>query len=117
MSRALARLLAAGRRQPVLALAFVAALLLTVLFAARTVLFAVYWADPEHRDHAIEGWMTPRYVAHSWALPPAVLRDALGPLPDRRRPTLDAIAEAQGIPLEALVARVEAAIAAHRASR
>ena len=59
-------------------LAFVAALALTALFTIRAAVFAVYWTDPAHRDQAIEGWMTPRYVAHSWDLPRDVVGEALG---------------------------------------
>ncbi len=110
------RLLAAWRRHKLLATAFAAALLLTLFFAIRTAVFAVYWSDPAHRDQVLEGWMTPRYVAHSWRVPPEVMEAAVGETPARRRPTLDAIAEHQGVPLADLTARLEAAIAAHRAA-
>ena len=43
-----------------------------------------------------------------------VMRQAVGPLPDKRRPTLDEISAEQGIELETLSERIQKAIAAHR---
>ena len=112
----LGRVAGVFRRHPFLATGFALASLLTLLFAARSVMFMIYWADPRHQDQAIAGWMTPRYVAVSWQVPPEVVGDALGvarPAPGERR-TLDEIAEQEGIPLAELARRLEAAIAAHR---
>jgi hypothetical protein len=108
----------AVRTHPYLSASFALALALTLFFAIRAATFALYWADPAHRNQPIAGWMTPRYVAHSWALPPKVLRAALGPAapePGDRR-TLADLARDTGIPLETLIADLEAAAAAHRAS-
>jgi hypothetical protein len=115
--RRLARL---WRSHRALVVAFALALALTLVFAARALVFAVYWADPAHRDRAIEGWMTPRYIAHSWDLPPATVGAALGLAPgagraDGARLTLEEIAEARGTSVAALAAAIEAAAAAHRA--
>lgn len=94
----------------VVTVAFVAALVVTVFFAGRLVLFSVYWADPAHRHQPIEGWMTPRYVAHSYDLPPEVVRDALELGPgQRRRQTLEQIAEERGITLKEVQRRIDAA--------
>ena len=69
------------------------------------------------KDQPIAGWMTPRYVSRSWKLPREKMAEALnvnhtvrGPVP------LEKVAEEQGITLEALIARIEAAIAEHRAA-
>ena len=107
------------RRHPLLFAAFVLATVLTLFLAGRAVMFAVYWADPDHRDQAIEGWMTPRYVARSWDLPPEALQDALGRAipPPGERSTLAEIAAASGIPLPVLAARIVAAAEAHRAGQ
>ncbi|MGG7643993.1 hypothetical protein ACQ5SP_04180 [Rhodovulum sp. YNF3179] len=112
MTGRLARL---WRRRRGLAIAFVAAVALTLFFGMRMVIFAVYWSDPDHRDQAIAGWMTPRYVAHSWDVPPEVVGRALGltPEPGRGR-TIAEIAAARGQSVETLGTTLEAAIAAHR---
>ena len=102
------------RRHPVLGTAFLFALLITIFFAIRTTVFAIYWADAANRDLTIQGWMTPGHIALSWQVPREVMRQAIGPLPDKRRPTLDEIAVEQNIDLETLVERIEEAIATHR---
>jgi hypothetical protein len=98
-----------------LLLGFLAAAALAILFAARAAMYMQDW--PEHADEDIEGWMTPRYVALSWDVPPEVIigallipRDGSG-----RRITLDELAKERGIPVETLAADLEAAIAAFRA--
>ena len=96
----------------------VAALVLAVAVAAvlgvRAVREAVYWADPAHRDQPLEGWMTPRYVARSWDLPPETVAEALGLDQDGtgRRNTLDDLARARGVPLSDLVQALDRARAA-----
>lgn len=104
------------RAHKVLSLAFLAAILLTLLFGVRMVVFAVYWMDPAHRDQTLEGWMTPRYVAQSYELPPEVTALAIGvPYPPQNRgQTLADIAENQGVTLTELQARIEAAARTHR---
>ncbi len=102
---------------PVATIILAVALGLSVFFGVRTTASWIYWNDPTHIDQPIEGWMTPRYVAMSWDVPRDVMMDALrigksgeGP------PNLERLAEARGIPLETLIAEIEAAIAAHRAA-
>ena len=112
------RLFAVWRRHPFLSTAFVAALALTLLFGVRTVMFAVYWADPAHRDQALEAWMTPRYIAYSWQVPREVPEAALAPFArPGARPTLERIAAENGLSVSELTERIEAAIAAHRAGK
>ncbi len=107
---ALARL---WRRHPLALTAFVAAAALALFFLGRTVFFIAYWSDPAQRDRAIEGWMTPGYVARSWHVPREVVGAALGLEPGSgQRQTLDQIARARGIPVEQLVAELTAAVAA-----
>lgn len=109
----IAALRAVLRRHPVVGGAFLLALAATVFFAVRTVIFTVYWSDPTHRFQPLEGWMTPRYVAHSWELPPEALAEVIGePPPSRRRMTLDDIAQERGVPLETLIAEITARLQA-----
>ncbi|WP_103333678.1 hypothetical protein [Pseudotabrizicola formosa] len=100
------------RRHPLLASLFALALILTLVFAGRFVAQVIYWSDPARQEQDVEGWMTLRYIARSWQLPPRDLYDAAGlPGPTRRQPmTLEQLAEDRGIPLPTLIAEVEAAI-------
>ena len=100
-----------------LLLATVAALALAVFFGVRAVLFGLYWSG--HRDETIAGWMTPRYVAMSWDVPPEVVGEALALAPDGsgRRITLADLAAERGMSVEALGAEVAVAIAQYRAAR
>jgi hypothetical protein len=110
------RLLAIWRAHPWISGAFLAALALTLFFGTRMVLFTIYWSDPAHRDQALQGWMTPGYVAQSWDVPREALARALGPLAEPgKRMTLDRIAAENDVPLDQVIARLEAAIAAARA--
>lgn len=96
---------------------FVIALALTLFFGVRTIVSAVYWNDPAHRDQRIEGWMPPGYISQSWHVPPEVLAQALGlasgSLPHR---SLERIARDRAIPLPELIARLRAAIQTFRES-
>ena len=58
----------------ILSLASLAAL----IFAVRLAVFTIYWMDPAHREVAVEGWMTPGYVAMSWQIPKPVVIEMLG---------------------------------------
>ncbi len=93
--------------------AFVAAVLGSAVFATRFVAQTIYWSM--HREEPIEGWMPLRYVAHSHGVEPSLLFEALDLPPDPwdRRPIGD-IAEAQGVPVAEVRAKLEAAIAAAR---
>lgn len=100
-----------------LLLGFLATAAIALLFAIRVAISLQDW--PEERDADIEGWMTPRYVALSWDVPPEVIVGALSIPRDGsgRRITLDELAKERGIPVETLVAALEAAIAAFRAGQ
>ncbi|SEW05592.1 hypothetical protein SAMN04488515_0844 [Cognatiyoonia koreensis] len=100
-----------------LLLGFCVALAALGFFGVRTLSATLYWMDPAHQDQPIAGWMTPRYVARSYQLPPEVLGDALflvkgdGP----RRVSLDVIAAENNLTLDALQTRIDEAAAAWRA--
>jgi hypothetical protein len=96
-------------RQWVLVLAFALAALGTGLFATRAVRRAIYWQT--HRDEPIKPWMSVRYVARSYRVPPHVLYQAIGlqPQPRDRRP-LKEIAREQNRSVEELIAELQEAI-------
>lgn len=96
---------------------FVLALIVTVFFAGRLVLSAIYWSDPKHQDQAIEPWMTPGYVAHSWQVPKDEVAGFFDAVPGRpqQRKTLNELAQERGVPVDDLIAEFETAIAAYRA--
>lgn len=93
-------------------LAFVAILCLAGFFGVRSVSQFIYWADPRHQDQPLAGWMTPRYVGQSYSIPPEIVQQAFDIVEDGppRRMTLDRIAAEQGITLDEMQARVEAAV-------
>ncbi len=66
-----------------LLMGFTAAFAITLFFGIRVISSAIYWNDPAHRNQTIEGWMTIRYVANSWQVPPKVIVDALASPPSR----------------------------------
>ncbi|SNT73979.1 hypothetical protein [Paracoccus seriniphilus] len=100
-------------------LAFLALFCVAGYFGFNAIAAAIYWNDPRHQDQSLAPWMTPRYVAQSYDIPPDVLGPALffepGDPPRRRR--LEDIAAAHGVTLEELQQRVTQATAAYRASR
>jgi hypothetical protein len=100
-----------------LLLAFCAIVSVFTVFAVRTTTSAIYWMDPAHRDQTLEGWMTPRYVAMSYQLPPEVLGPALFLEKDAppRRQSLAEIAMAHDISIQDLQVRIDTAVAAWRA--
>ena len=104
---------------PIATVVLVVSLLVAGVFTTRAVAFWIYWNDPAHRAQAIEPWMTPKYVAHSWDVPPQVVRDALGEFKrDKNGPmSLDQVAKSQGIALEDLIAKIETAIETFEANR
>jgi len=90
--------------------------LVTGLFAVRTVRRAMYWRA--HHDEVIRPWMSIPYVAHSYRVPPRVLYQALGippPLHDRR--PLKQIAREQNRPVDGMISVLHDAIAGERANR
>lgn len=92
-------------------MAFVVASGTLGFFGFKTAAAWVYWNDPAHQQQQLAGWMTPRYVAQSYNLPPEELGPALflptGQPP--RRTTLDRIAAENGLTLNQLQARIDAA--------
>ena len=93
---------------------FLLAVIVTGLFAVRAVRRAAYWRT--HRDEPIRSWMSVRYVARSYRVPPPVLYEAirLEPVPHDRRP-LREIAREQNRPVEALINELQDAIKGFRA--
>src|SRR5258708_4485115 len=89
--------------------------LLTGLFAVRTVRRAMYWRA--HHDELIRPWMSIPYVAHSYRVPPRVLYQALGmprQLHDRR--PLKQIAREQNRSVDGMISVLHDAIAGERAN-
>jgi hypothetical protein len=89
--------------------------LVTGLFAVRTVRRAMYWRA--HHDEVIRPWMSIPYVAHSYRVPPHVLYQALG-IPSQlhdRRP-LKQIAREQNRPVDGMISVLHDAIAGDRAN-
>lgn len=103
-----------GRKQWFAIVMLALVLLITSLFAVRTVRRAVYWRL--HRDEVIRPWMSVPYVAHSYRVPPHVLYEALGiaPQPRDRKP-LKEIAREKNISVEQLITTLQEAIARERA--
>lgn len=99
--------------------AFCVALGAMGVYAVRTTVDVARWTDPARQGQSLAGWMTPRYVAHSYKLPPELVAAALGidPSDPPRRKSLSEIAEERGVPVQSLLDALEAAIAAHRAGR
>lgn len=94
------------------------ALLASGFFAFRTVTFWVYWSDPAHQELAIEPWMPLGYVGRSWQVPREELATSLGLESRTGRPqSIAQIAAERGVPVDELIAGLEAAIAAYRATQ
>jgi len=113
VSRWLRRLAGAARGHPVIALTLGLALVLALGFALRL----AFGPSPHDRDPELAGWMPVGYVAQTWNIPREVLAEALGLEPGAApRRSLRSLAEDRGETLESLLARIEAAITAHRAA-
>lgn len=96
--------------QRAVAAAFVLAALASLFFATRFAVHAIYWSS--HRDEPLAGWMTIGYVSHSYDVPPALLREAIGApaaTPDRR-PVAE-IASGLGLTTDEALALLREAIA------
>lgn len=105
------------RARPVLMSSFLLACAVTLFFGVRFVSQAIYWSDPTHHNQSVQGWMTVGYIGRSWSLDPRRL-DALAglPLPEtkgRPQPLVE-IARDRGVPVDQVIAEVEAAIALMR---
>lgn len=104
------------RSHLLLVLALVAVLGLGSYFAIGAISKGRGW-DPA-RPAVVEPWMTNRFIAHSWKLPPRVMNEDLNLPRTRGGPmSLQAIADERGIPVEDLIEKVEAAITAHQERR
>lgn len=97
---------------PFAVLVLTISLIVAGVFATRSIGLWVYWNDPAHRAQAIEPWMTPKYISHSWRVPPHVVIEALGPFDqDKKGPmSLDQIAAMQDVPPHIIVRAVQDAI-------
>ena len=104
-------MLSLWRVRPFLTLAFVAACAVTLFFAGRLAYDAVYWAN--HKNVELRGWMTIGYIARSWDVKGPEL-DALARMPGPKvkghPQPLAEIAKDRGVPLEVVIAQVQAAI-------
>ncbi len=100
-------------------LAFGLAVAVLGYFAVNTVSSTLYWMNPAHQDQPLAGWMTPRYVAQSYKLPPEVLGEALFLVKgDKiRRQSLDTIAAQNSLTLDDLQIRITDAAEAWRDAR
>lgn len=100
-------------------LAFVVVFALAGVFGARAVTHYIYWSDPGKQNQRLAGWMTPRYVAKSYDVPPEVIKTAWNLNPDSalRRASLDTIAQELGLTLEEMQQRVAAAALAFHAAQ
>jgi hypothetical protein len=102
-------------RLVILVLAFALAASATVVFGVRAVVSTIYWS--QHRDEPIQPWMTVGMIARSYDVPRERIAAATGVDPaDRDRRPLSEIAAERGVPVAALVADIERAIAELRAS-
>lgn len=103
-----------GWHQWLLLAVFLLALVVTGFFAVRGVRRAIYWHN--HRDEPIRPWMSVRYVARSYRVPPPLLYEAIGlqPVPHDRRP-LRQIAREQNRSVETLIQDLQEAIKGFRA--
>ena len=118
IARAWATLRHAAHAAPVASTIFVLALLASLFFGARAAMF--HWDRPPPGDPAqpVAAWMTPRYIARTWDVPPDILLETLNieRTGDGRPPTLEKIARDRGIPVETLISDVETALRAFRAT-
>ncbi len=96
--------------------AFAAAVAVLCYFAFQTLSSTLYWMDPAHRDQDLAPWMTPRYVARSYQIPPRILAPALFLDQDAapRRVSVGSIALQNEMTLDELQDRIEAAAATWR---
>ena len=103
------------RRHRVLLVGFAFALLVTLFFAVRLVIHAVYWS--QHRDAELAEWMTIGYVAQSYNIERDDLARAVGLEPGSgRRLTLAEIARRTGQSVDEIETALLSAIQAERAN-
>jgi hypothetical protein len=100
----------------VLIAAFVVAVLGTGFFTSRLVMRAMDWDKRFEEDHQFAPWMTPKYIVHSWDVPRDLVGGVLGlESGGGPRVTLKDLAERRGVPVDQLIAELEAEIALYRA--
>lgn len=104
------------KSHPRLLAGFVLAAALALFFTGRILFGLFYWA--EHRDEAVQPWMTVGYVGRSWGLDPREIDARAGlPLPEGHPLTLEEIARDRGVPVAEILALVEATVAAMEAEK
>lgn len=109
------------RKHPVLSAIFAVALLATVVFGIRMLMFMAHWGPPPPDQQPIEGWMTPRYVAFSWDIPKPEMFAIMARItgldnpPDKPMP-IERIAENSGMTTAAFIDALDQEIAAYRAA-
>ena len=97
------------QQNKLLLIAFVVAGLITIMFAVRTIVFAIYWNNPDHQRQAFEAWMTPQYVAYSYGLDREQVARTLGLEPNAgMRLKMGDIAAQTGLTLQQLQAKIDA---------
>ncbi|WP_180900166.1 hypothetical protein [Martelella soudanensis] len=102
------------QRHRALSIAFLAALILTLAFALKTVLAVYYWHNPAHRQLELKGWMTLGQVAMVHDIPVHELAGALGLDPENsRRLPLWQITRERGETLEELEDQIAEALDDH----
>lgn len=86
------------------------------VFGVRSALFWINRAPLVERELTITTWMTPRYIARSWGVPPEVILKAIdAPDPPPNGPmNLTELAEYRGVTTQQIIAEAQAAIAAFR---
>ena len=98
----------AGPRPRRLIAAFGLALVLFIAFALHA-LWVVTHLDPS--PGPVQAWMTPGYIMRTYGIPPEVMTQTLGLEPGSARgKTLEEIATERVIPLEVLLASVQAVV-------
>jgi hypothetical protein len=99
-------------------MAFVAVLCLAGFFGVKSISQFIYWSDPQHQDQPLAGWMTPRYVAQSYRVPPEVVQSAFHLDTDAppRRISLETLAGDNDMTMDEMQARVDMTVAAWRAA-
>tara|TARA_R110002051_G_scaffold52574_2_gene99790 strand:+ start:21672 stop:22031 length:360 start_codon:yes stop_codon:yes gene_type:complete len=103
----------------IMLVAFIGTLAVIVFFSVKTTAAMIYWMDPAHQDQELASWMTPRYIAQSYKLPPDVLGPALFLEKDMppMRMSLGMIADEHNMSMGDMQARIDAAAAAWRAAQ
>lgn len=104
---------------PVATAILILALFASAFFAVRSAIF--WYHNPLWVEHSqeIAPWMTPRYVARSWDVPPRELGAAIGaPMPPPDGPiSLRDLAALRDVPVEIVIAETKAFIASFHAKR